>query len=121
MPVGGMMINEQHGTVLLLNTEGCGGGDADLGFECLVTLLESLPEREDKPIAIICWNTAVKLLAEGSPLVGRLRRLEEKGVDILAGKLCLSQLELVDKIAVGKSATMPEILDLMLHNDVISL
>jgi hypothetical protein len=43
------------------------------------------------------------------------------GVKLLAGQLCVSELELVDKIAVGKMATMDEILDLILHNDVINL
>ena len=114
-------MGKLEGKVLLLGSEGCGYGDAALGFEILVTLLDTLPEREDRPIAIICWNTAVKLLAEGSPLLPRFRRLEEKGVNILAGQLCVKELELTGKIAVGKPATMLEILDLILYNDVISL
>lgn len=114
-------MGESGGKVLLLSSEGCGTGDAALGFEILATLLDALPGREDRPVAIICWNTAVKLLTEGSPLHTRLRRLEEKGVNILAGQLCVRELGLTDKIAVGKPATMGEILDLILHNDVISL
>jgi intracellular sulfur oxidation DsrE/DsrF family protein len=114
-------MKERNGTVLLLNTEGSGGGDKDLGFEILVTMLEALPEREDRPIAIICWNTAVKLLTNDSPLLERLKRLEEKGVNILAGKLCVSELGLEHKMALGKQATMDEILDCILHNEVISL
>ncbi len=114
-------MGESEGKVILLSSEGCGSGDAELGFEILSVLLEALPEREDRPIAIICWNTAVKLLTEDSPLLARLRRLEEKGVRILAGQLCVRELGLTGKIAVGKSATLGEILDLILHNDVISL
>lgn len=114
-------MSESEGKVLLLSSEGCGHGDAALGFEILATLLDTLPGREDRPIAIICWNTAVKLLAEGSPLLARLRSLEEQGVNILAGQLCVTELGLTDKIAVGKPATMGGILDLILHNDVISL
>ena len=117
----GETMGELGDKVFLLSSEGCGCGDADIGFEILATLLDTLPEREDKPAAIICWNTAVKLLAEDSPLLPRLRHLEEKSVNILAGQLCVNQLELVDKIAVGKIATMGEILDIVLHNDVISL
>ncbi len=114
-------MGESEGKVILLSSEGCGSGDADLGLEILATLLEALPEREDRPIAIICWNTAVKLLTEDSPLLARLRRLEEKGVNILAGQLCVRELGLTGKIVVGKPATLGEILDLILHNDVISL
>jgi hypothetical protein len=108
-------------TVLLLGSEGCGVGDSDLGFEILVTLLETLSQREDIPLAIICWNTAVQILAEDSPLLSRLRHLEERGVNILAGELCVSQLGLTGKIAVGRTTTMNEILDVMLHNNVVSL
>ena len=114
-------MSELKGKVLLLGAEACGRGDDNLGFQILATLLESLVDREDRPIAVICWNTAVKALAEGSPLLPQLRRLEGKGVNILAGRLCLVDLELEGKLAVGKAATMGEILDLLLHNEVISL
>ena len=111
----------ERGNVILLGSEGCGSGDADIGFEILAALLETLLEREDKPKAIICWNTAVQLLAEGSPLLPRLKLLEEKGVNILGGQLCLRELGCINKLAVGKAAPMGEILDLILHNDVVSL
>lgn len=107
--------------VILLGSEGIGGGDDILGYEILLAMAEVLSKREDGPKAIICWNTAVKLLAEGSPLVPHFKRLEEKGVDILAGQLCVRELELMGKIAVGRMATMDEILDVMLEGNVISL
>ena len=114
-------MDKVKGKVILLGSEGCGCGDDDLGFEILATLLEALIKREDRPIAIICWNTAVRLLAENSPLITRFKQLSENSVDILAGKLCVEDLELTGKMAVGRVATMGEILDLILHNDVISL
>ena len=117
-------INSMRGLrdkVLLFGSEGIGHGDEQLGYEILVTMLEALSKRDDGPAAIICWNTAVNLLAEGSPLLPHFTRLEEKGVRILAGQLCVRELELTGKIAVGKSATMGEILDLILHNEVINL
>jgi len=92
-----------------------------LGYQILAVMLESLIKRPDKPAAIICWNTAVKLVAEGSPLVPHFKRLEEKGVNVLLGKLCIGECELDGKIAVGKEATMDEILDLILHHDVLAL
>jgi hypothetical protein len=39
----------------------------------------------------------------------------------LGGQLCVNELELAGKLAAGKSATMDEILDLLLHHDVINL
>lgn len=107
--------------VLLLGSEGCGSGDAALGYKVMGALLEALPKREDRPQAIVCWNTAVRLLAEGSPLIPNLKRLEEKGVSILAGKLCVDQLGLAGKMAVGKVASLGEVLDVVLNSDVVSL
>jgi DNA-binding transcriptional ArsR family regulator len=115
------ILNEPKKKVLILGSESIGRGDETLGFEILVNLLETLSKRDDGPAAIICWNTAVKLMAEGSSLLVHLKRLEEKGINILAGQLCVRELELMNKIAVGRLATMDEILDLILNNDVLAL
>ncbi len=107
--------------VFLLGSEGCGAGDPDLGYEIMTVVLGALAEREDRPAAIICWNTAVKLLVEGSPVVPKLKAIEEKGTKILAGQLCVNMLQLEGKLAVGEVATLGQIFDLILHEDVVSL
>jgi hypothetical protein len=109
------------GKVLMLGSESIGRGDDDLGYEILMAMLASLTKRDDRPTALIFWNTAVRLLAEGSPAVPHLKTLEGKGVQLLAGQLCVRELELTDKMAVGRMATMDEILDLILHSDVVNL
>ena len=114
-------MQEPKGKVFLLSSEGIGYGEEMLGYQILATMLESLGKRPDRPAAIICWNTAVKLVAEDSPLVPHFKRLEEAGVRILLGKLCIGECELTGKIAVGKEATMDEILDLLLHHEVVNL
>jgi hypothetical protein len=107
--------------VFLLGSEGCGAGDPDLGYEIMMVVLGALAEREDRPTAIICWNTAVKLLTEDSPVVPHLKAIEEKGTKILAGQLCVNALQLEGKLAVGEVATLGQIFDLILHEDVVSL
>lgn len=104
-----------------MNSEYIGQGDETLGFEILMTFLNSLLKRVDKPQAIILWNTAVKLMTAQSPASGPLRELELAGVNILGGVLCLNDLCIADAVIVGKAVTMHEILDLILHNEVISL
>jgi hypothetical protein len=110
-----------RGKVLLLCSESIGRGDDDLGYEILLTLLKALAGRDDLPVAIIFWNTAVRLLASDSPAVPHLKSLESKGVELLGGQLCVNELELTGRLAAGKSATMDEILDLLLHQDVVNL
>jgi len=114
-------MDDRKDKVIILGSEYIGHGDETLGFAILMNLFEALAKREDRPKALIFWNTAVKLLEEGSPAVPHLKVLEEKGVTILAGKLCVEDLCIGDRIAVGKIATMDEILDCMLHNEVISV
>lgn len=106
--------------ILLLSQEGI-GQDEILGFEILMNLFKALTKREDIPYGIIFWNKAVKLLEEGSPLVPLLKILEEKGTKILAGKLCVDELEISDKLALGQIVEMKEILDLILHYEVVNL
>ncbi len=110
-----------RGKVFLLGSEAIGRGDDDLGYEILMSMLKTLVNREDRPLAVVFWNTAVKLLAEGSPALPPLRALEKSGVQLLAGQLCVKELELTDKMAAGKLATMDEILDLISHHEVVNL
>jgi hypothetical protein len=114
-------MGEGRKKVILLGSEGVGRGDDNMGYEILMTLVDALARREDLPEALIFWNMAVTLLAEGSPLVPRLKVLEERGVKILAGRFCLTDLCIADRVAVGKAAAMDEILDLLLACEVISL
>jgi hypothetical protein len=114
-------MNEKKGKVFVFGHEEIGHGDETLGFEIMVQLLEGLEARDEKPVAMIFWNTAVNLLADKSPLVSRIKTLEQKGVSILAGKLCVQELGLGDRLAVGKSAGMGEILDFMFSHEVINL
>jgi intracellular sulfur oxidation DsrE/DsrF family protein len=110
-----------RGKVFLIGSESIGRGDDDLGYEILMSMLKNLGKREDRPMAVVFWNTAVKLLAEGSPAVPHLKNLETKGVQLLAGQLCVKELELTGKMAAGKLATMDEILDLILRYEVVNL
>lgn len=109
------------GKVFLFGSEAIGRGDDNIGYQILVTMLESLEKRDDGPTFFIFWNTAVRLLADDSPLIPHFKRLEEKGTNILLGKSCVGECELTGRIAVGRQATMDEILDLILNNEVVNL
>ncbi len=114
-------MTEQKGKVFLLGSESIGRGDDNIGYQILVDLLETLGKRKEGPAAMIFWNTAVRLLADDSPLVPHLKRLQEKGIKILLGKSCVGECELTGHIAVGEAATMDEIVDLLLRHEVVNL
>ena len=114
-------MSEEGGKVILLGGECVGHVENDIGYVVLGEMLQSLAKRDDRLKAIICWNTAVKLLAEGSPFVRHFKSLEEKGIDIVVGKACVEEFELMGKIAVGRIAALDEVLDLMFTNNILSL
>ena len=106
--------------VFLFGREGISGEDETLGFEIFMAMMENLACREELPVALVFWNTAVRLLTGASPVLKQLKALEEKGVTVLAGKLCLQELQ-IPKLAVGRAGTMDEILDLFQKYGVVSL
>jgi intracellular sulfur oxidation DsrE/DsrF family protein len=80
-----------------------------------------LGESEDKPSSLIFWNAGVRLLCEGSPVLNRLKLLEEQGVELLACATCLEHFELTDKLAVGKPTNMMKSIQSMMDSDIVSL
>lgn len=107
--------------VILFGSEYIGRGDETLGLSIMIEFLEGLLRKEEKPVAMIFWNEAVKLLTKKSPSSSRIKELEEKGVKILAGRLCLQELGLMEEIVVGTPSSMDEILNYLLKYEVVSL
>jgi len=107
--------------VFLIQGEGLGRGDEQLGSMLMANFLRLLGESEDKPESIVFWNTGVRLTCEGSPVLERLKLLQEQGVELLACTTCLEYLELADKLAVGKPTTMMKSIQTMLKEKVVTL
>ena len=107
--------------VFLVQSEGLGRGDERLGAMLMANFLRVLVEGESKPRNIVFWNTGVRLVCEGSQVLEHIRRLEERGVEILACTTCLEYLDLVDKQVVGRPTTMFNSVQCMLDCDIVSL
>jgi len=107
--------------VFLIQSEGLGRGDEQLGSMLMSNFLRLLGENEDKPGGMIFWNTGVRLLCDGSPVLNRLKLLEEQGVELLACATCLEHFELTDKLAAGKPTNMMKSIQSMLCSDIVCL
>jgi selenium metabolism protein YedF len=107
--------------VFLIQSEGLGRGDEQLGLILMSNFLRFLGESQDKPSCLIFWNTGVRLLCEGSKFLELLKRLEKQGVELLACATCLDYFELTDKLAVGKPTNMVKSIQSMLDSDIVSL
>lgn len=94
-------------TVIVLNHDQMGHGDAELGQKILGTFLRKLPSlREVSAIAL--YNSGVKLLTEGSPVLAELTMLEEDGVDLHPCGTCVEHYGV--ELAVGEVSTMDQII-----------
>ena len=107
--------------VLLIQSEGLGRGDEQLGVLLMANFLRLLGEAQEKPDSLVFWNTGVRLVCQGSPVLAHLERLEQQGVAILACTTCLEYLDLVDRLKVGKPTTMKKSIESMLGSEFVAL
>ena len=101
-------------TILLIASDSFGRGSEELGQLLMRSFLHTLAEVSPLPDQIICLNSGVKLVVEGSLALDDLRALEEKGIGILACGTCLGYYEIKDKIAVGQISNMYDIASALL-------
>lgn len=98
------------------------GDDAELGHILIRAFFHTLGEVEPLPETLIFFNTGVRLVVEGSPVLDDLKALAERGVRILACGTCLGHFGLRDSIAVGEISNMYTIAETMLRaGKVVSL
>ena len=94
-------------TIVVMNQDQMGHGDRQLGQKILGTFLKksiSLPGFS----AIVFYNSGVKLVADGSPVLTELKLLEERGVDLVHCGTCLQHFGITP--VVGKVSDMDTIL-----------
>jgi hypothetical protein len=94
-------------TVLALNNDQMGHGDEELGRKILGLLLNRGPVMKELT-GIVFYNSGVKLIADGSPILPVLKQLHDGGVDLFPCGTCLAYYGLQPAI-VGPS-NMDEII-----------
>ena len=107
--------------VILIQSEGLGRGDDDLGKMLMANFLRLLGESVEKPKTIVFWNGGVRLLCEGSEVLGHVKKLEGQGIEILGCTTCLEYFDLVDKLKVGKPTTMVKSVQAMMDSEMVCL
>jgi len=111
--IGG--VADAGSLVLLVPSELMGRGEhAELGQVLMRGFFHALSEMNPLPNTIIFFNSGVKLVVEGSPVVEDLQFLREQGVEVLACGTCLGYYNLKEKVAVGEVSNMYTIVETML-------
>lgn len=92
---------------IVITSEFFGAGDEGLGTILMGSFLRKLCTAEPLPTEVIFYNSAVKLLAEGSLVLDAIEMLDKKGVGITACGTCVSYFnltKLMDPVQVGDMA-----------------
>ncbi len=71
---------------------------------------------------MLFYNAAVKLLAEGSPVLDAIEHLESSGVDLVACGTCVEYFGLKRKMKAGRIGSMDGIVaDLMKTDRIVTI
>jgi len=106
---------------ILIQGEGLGRGDDELGKLLMANFLRLLGESPEKPKMLVCWNAGVKVLCEGSQVLEHLKKLASQGVEILGCTTCLEYFDLLGKIKIGKPTTMAKSIEAIMGTETICL
>ncbi len=101
--------------VLVIPSATMGRGDDELGGILIRGFFHALTQTQPRPDTIIFFNTGVRLVVEGSPVLEDLRALCDEGIEILACGTCLGHFGLKDKVVVGEVSNMYTIAETLLR------
>ncbi len=92
--------------IIVLSSEEMGRGSGELGKILMKNFLYALTESDDLPSTILMYNSGVKLASENAETIEDLKKLEQRGVKIMACGLCLNYFGLQEKLQVGSVTNM---------------
>ncbi|MFW5986430.1 MAG: sulfurtransferase-like selenium metabolism protein YedF [Halanaerobiales bacterium] len=107
--------------IYLITGNKLGQGSAELGDILMNGFIYSLLEIEPLPEKIIFINSGVKIPTLNQDASKNLKKIEERGVDILVCGTCLDYYKLKDELAVGNISNMYEIVETLNNGDVITI
>lgn len=92
--------------VVVLSSDEMGRGNTELGKTLMKNFLYALTESDELPATILMYNAGVKLASENPDTIEDLKKLEQRGVKVMACGLCLNYYGLQDKLQVGSVTNM---------------
>jgi selenium metabolism protein YedF len=102
---------ESSAYLFVISGDFMGKVEGDLGRVLIKAFLNTLAERDDLPSHLVLFNTGVALACGEAETLGALKRLEDRGVTILACGTCLDFLGLKDTLQAGTVSNMYEIVE----------
>ena len=98
---------------LLVSTDKLGMGDDKLGDMLMKSYIFALSEADTVPTDLLFINGGVNLTIDTSPVLDSLKKLIERGANILVCGACLDFYNVKDKLSLGEITNMYTIVELM--------
>ncbi len=109
----------RRGLTAVISSGAMGQGDDKLGALLMKSFLFALTQQDLLPETVLLYNGGAFLSCEGSESLEDLKKLEERGVEILTCGTCLDFYGLKDRLAVGGVSNMYEIVEKQSRASVI--
>jgi len=97
-------------TVVVINNEGMGHGNPELGKKILRTFLTKAGLALKELEGVVFFNSGVRCLTKESGMLQPLANLDQEGVDLIACGTCVDAYGLREKLEVGTIGSMDQIL-----------
>ena len=110
-------IKQNKKFTLVVSTDKLGLGDDELGAVLMKSYIFALSEADLIPNDLLFINGGVKLTIDDSPVLDSLKKLVERGANILVCGVCLDFYNIKDKISIGEISNMYTIVQLMNNAD----
>ena len=108
-----------NGMTIVIGGDSMGQGAEELGKILIKGFIYSLTELPTPPKYVIFFNSGARLSSDGANTIDDLKKLTEKGTEILTCGTCVNYYELQDKLAVGKIVNMYEITEILASSNSI--
>jgi selenium metabolism protein YedF len=99
--------------VIAFQKNALGQGDEDLGQLLIKGFINTLPETDHKPSALVFLNSGIFLALRDSAVLESLSKLEKSGIKILVCGTCLDYFQKKEELAAGVVSNMYDIINLL--------
>jgi selenium metabolism protein YedF len=106
-------VKENKKFTLVVSTDKLGSGDDKLGDMLMKSYIFALSEADTIPDDLLFINGGVKLTIDTSPVLDSLKKLVERGANVLVCGACLDFYNVKDNLSIGEITNMYTIVELM--------
>jgi selenium metabolism protein YedF len=92
--------------VVAISSDTMGKGEEELGKILIKSFIYTVSESSPYPRCMVFYNRGVFLTIEDSPVLEDLKKLADKGVEIISCGTCLDYYHLKEKLGVGNISNM---------------